>query len=293
MSEMTTEVVKRWTAKRKWALVIGIIQGKITVAGASWLYPLARSELENKVDHARTGMKNGPRVRPLDVRQQHDKVHCALQEACGEAMFGLSARKSWGPSCRWWCCDDHHAARLLRSPAPYVWVWTDEGTGQTEWQVKCYIEALNWTRGTGHMARTPNSPRCARLNAYFIWVRARNVSLPFLRCRAPRSCGPAHASTVGSRLHGRSRSLWMPVPRTTLSMCTANGYWHLTAAKLPALSSDPQHPAWTRRCNYLSTWWPACLKIRGQSLCKTRGTSSDDLRLHSKRSIIYTNPCVP
>lgn len=63
------------------------------MAGASWLYPVARSELENKVDHARMGMKNGPRVHTLDVRQQYDKVHCALQEACGEAMLGLRARK--------------------------------------------------------------------------------------------------------------------------------------------------------------------------------------------------------
>ena len=40
------ETVKRWTAKRKTALVIEIIQGKTTVAEASRAYDLTPSEIE-------------------------------------------------------------------------------------------------------------------------------------------------------------------------------------------------------------------------------------------------------
>ncbi len=40
------ETVKRWTAKRKTALLIEIIQGKTTVTGASRSYDLTPSEIE-------------------------------------------------------------------------------------------------------------------------------------------------------------------------------------------------------------------------------------------------------
>ncbi|PRY82545.1 hypothetical protein CLV74_1427, partial [Donghicola tyrosinivorans] len=40
MSKSMDETVKRWTAKRKTALVIEIIQGKTTVAEASRTYDL-------------------------------------------------------------------------------------------------------------------------------------------------------------------------------------------------------------------------------------------------------------
>ncbi len=43
------EDIKRWTAKRKSALVVDIIQGKTTVAEASHSYDLAPSEVEKWV----------------------------------------------------------------------------------------------------------------------------------------------------------------------------------------------------------------------------------------------------
>ena len=46
MSELMDEQIKRWTAKRKSALVLEIIQGKTTVAEASRGYDLAPSEIE-------------------------------------------------------------------------------------------------------------------------------------------------------------------------------------------------------------------------------------------------------
>lgn len=67
MSGQLDDNIRRWTAKRKSALVIEIIQGKATVAEASRSYDLAPSEIENWVDDARKGMENALRTNPLDV----------------------------------------------------------------------------------------------------------------------------------------------------------------------------------------------------------------------------------
>ena len=93
MSEIVTDDIKRWTAKRKSALVIEIIQGKTTVAEASRTYDLAPSEVESWVEDGRKGMENALKANPLDVRQQYEKQLRDLQEAYGEAMLELRARK--------------------------------------------------------------------------------------------------------------------------------------------------------------------------------------------------------
>lgn len=93
MSGPLEDVVKRWTAKRKSALVIEIIQGKTTVAEASRSFDLSPSEIEGWVDDARRGMENALRANPLDVRQEYEKQLRDLQEAYGEAMLELRARK--------------------------------------------------------------------------------------------------------------------------------------------------------------------------------------------------------
>jgi transposase-like protein len=62
------EEVKRWTAKRKSALVLEIIQGKTTIAEASRAYDLAPSEVEAWVDDGKRVMQNALRANPLDVR---------------------------------------------------------------------------------------------------------------------------------------------------------------------------------------------------------------------------------
>ena len=75
------DVVKRWTAKRKSALVIEIIQGKTTAPEASRSYDLSRSEIEGWVNDVRRGMENALRANRLDVRQQYEKQLRDLQEA--------------------------------------------------------------------------------------------------------------------------------------------------------------------------------------------------------------------
>ena len=93
MSSQMNEENKRWSAKRKSALVLEIIQGKTTVAEASRQFDLTPSELEGWVEQAKAGMENALRTKPQDVRQQYEKQISQLQAAYGEAMLELRARK--------------------------------------------------------------------------------------------------------------------------------------------------------------------------------------------------------
>ena len=56
MSVTMEDSIEWWTAKRKMALVVEIIQGKTTVAEASRAYDLSRSKIEAWVDDAKRGM---------------------------------------------------------------------------------------------------------------------------------------------------------------------------------------------------------------------------------------------
>ena len=55
MSSQMSNENKRWSAKRKSALVLEIIQGKTTIAEASRQFDLTPSELESWVDQAKEG----------------------------------------------------------------------------------------------------------------------------------------------------------------------------------------------------------------------------------------------
>ncbi|MFN4237379.1 MAG: transposase [Vogesella sp.] len=93
MSMTMEDDIKRWTAKRKAALVMEIIKGKSTVAEASRAFDLTPSEIETWVDEAKRGMENALRAKPMDIREQYEKQLKELQEAYGEAMLELRARK--------------------------------------------------------------------------------------------------------------------------------------------------------------------------------------------------------
>ena len=93
MSIVMEEDIKRWTAKRKTALVLEIIQGKTTVAEASRSFDLSPSEVEDWVDEAKRGMENALRAKPLEIKEQYERQVKELQEAYGEAMLELRARK--------------------------------------------------------------------------------------------------------------------------------------------------------------------------------------------------------
>ena len=93
MSAVMEEDIKRWTARRKAALVLEIIQGKTTVAEASRSFDLPPSEIEEWVEEGKRGMENALRTKPLEVREEYERRLKELQEAYGEAMLELRARK--------------------------------------------------------------------------------------------------------------------------------------------------------------------------------------------------------
>jgi transposase-like protein len=93
MSKAMEDEFKRWTVKRKAALVTEIIQGKTSVAEASRSYDIPPSEIEEWVDEAKRGMENALRAKPLDIKEQYERQLKELQEAYGEAMLELRARK--------------------------------------------------------------------------------------------------------------------------------------------------------------------------------------------------------
>jgi transposase-like protein len=87
------EDIKRWTARRKAAVVLEIIQGKTTVSEISRQFDLTPSEIEEWVDQGKVGMENALKAKPEDIREQHERQLKELQEAYGEAMMELRARK--------------------------------------------------------------------------------------------------------------------------------------------------------------------------------------------------------
>jgi transposase-like protein len=93
MSAVMEEDIKRWTARRKAALVLEIIQGKTTVAEASRSFDITPSEIEAWVEEGKRGMENALRTKPLEVREEYERQLKELQEAYGEAMLELRARK--------------------------------------------------------------------------------------------------------------------------------------------------------------------------------------------------------
>ena len=93
MSMKMEEDIKRWTAKRKAALVMEIVQGKTTVSEASRSFDIAPSEIEEWVDEAKRGIENALRTKPLEIKEQYERQIKDLQEAYGEVMLELRARK--------------------------------------------------------------------------------------------------------------------------------------------------------------------------------------------------------
>jgi transposase-like protein len=87
--------IKRWTAKRKAALVMEIIQGKASISEASRAFDVSPAEIEEWVDEAKRGMENALRAKPLDIKEQYERQLKELQEAYGEAMLELRARKKY------------------------------------------------------------------------------------------------------------------------------------------------------------------------------------------------------
>ena len=81
MSVIVEEDFKRWTAKRKAALVMDIIQGKTSIAEASRSFDLPPSEIEEWVEEGKRGMENALRAKPLDIKAV-SYTHLTLPTIC-------------------------------------------------------------------------------------------------------------------------------------------------------------------------------------------------------------------
>src|SRR5699024_8808192 len=87
--------VKRWTAKRKAAVVMDIFKGKTTVAEVARQHDLTDSEVESWSEEAQRDMGNGFRARLKDSRDQYESELREAKEALGEAHLQIYALKKW------------------------------------------------------------------------------------------------------------------------------------------------------------------------------------------------------
>ena len=85
--------IKRWTAKRKTAVVKDIFKGKTTAAEVARQCALTVSEIDGWIDEAQRSMENGFRARPKDVREQYESKLRETKEALGEAHLQIYALK--------------------------------------------------------------------------------------------------------------------------------------------------------------------------------------------------------
>lgn len=77
--------VKRWTARRKAAVVMDIFKGKTTIADVAREHDLTVSEVEGWTEDAQRNRENGFRARPWDIREQYESELRETREALGEA----------------------------------------------------------------------------------------------------------------------------------------------------------------------------------------------------------------
>ena len=72
-----------------------IIQGKTSISEASRAFDVSPAEIEVWVDEAKRVIENALRDKPLDIKEQYERQLKELQEAYGEAMLELRARKKY------------------------------------------------------------------------------------------------------------------------------------------------------------------------------------------------------
>jgi len=67
MSMTMEDDIKRWTSKRKVALVMEIIQGKSSISETSRSFDVSPAEIKECVDEAKRGIEIALRAMPLEI----------------------------------------------------------------------------------------------------------------------------------------------------------------------------------------------------------------------------------
>ena len=87
------EQLKRWTAKRRAALVMEILRGDTSVAEAARKHGLMVAEVEDWRERFLAGAENALRSRPADEDGQKDREITRLKQKVGELVMDLDIMK--------------------------------------------------------------------------------------------------------------------------------------------------------------------------------------------------------
>jgi transposase-like protein len=93
MANEHDEQLKRWTAKRRVALVLDILRGDTSVAEAARKHALTMAEIEEWKQRFLSGAENALRSRPLDDEAQKDREIKRLHQKVGELVMDLDIVK--------------------------------------------------------------------------------------------------------------------------------------------------------------------------------------------------------
>lgn len=87
------QALKRWTAKRRAALVIDILRGSTTVVEAARAHGLTVAEIEQWKERFLTGAENALRSKPLDEEALKEQEIKRLKQKVGELVMDLDILK--------------------------------------------------------------------------------------------------------------------------------------------------------------------------------------------------------
>ncbi len=87
------EQLKRWTAKRRVALVLDILRGDTSVAEAARKHALTVADIEDWKQRFLSGAENALRSRPLDDEAHKDREIKRLHQNVGEFVMDLDIVK--------------------------------------------------------------------------------------------------------------------------------------------------------------------------------------------------------
>ncbi len=93
MASEHDESRKRWTAKRRVALIVEILRGDTSVAEAARKHGLTVAELEEWRERFLSGAENALRSRPADEEAQKDREIKRLKQKVGELIMDVDILK--------------------------------------------------------------------------------------------------------------------------------------------------------------------------------------------------------
>ena len=89
------EEIKRFTAKKKAAIVMDIFQGKTTITEVSRKHDLTPAVIEEWMEEARKGMENQLRAKPKDVAAQYEEKIKEMKAVIGDLTLQNIALKKY------------------------------------------------------------------------------------------------------------------------------------------------------------------------------------------------------